>query len=194
MSGIKLFPRPTYPNDVQQDTHVEPLSFDPYIPLTAMSFLLGGSSSTPSYAAEQLTHHLASISTLPIHLNTTSSAQSSQTDRPSSHLESALSELSSSRPPTRDQLLTILQSLAKQEEGSRYAVQSEMDRVVEGEVLGRAVTVLWKEVLDELLRSALQLEAERTWWDNVLNTRLGIPIYLLQSELSSHLPFNRADF
>lgn len=152
-----------------------------------MSFLLGGSSSAQSYASEQLTHHLSSISTLPIHLNTSFTSQSTRTDRPSSHLESALSELSSSKPPTRKQLEDILKSLAKKDEGSRYAVQSEMDRVVEGEVLGRAVTVLWKEVLDELLRSALQLEAERNWWDGVLNSRSGIPIYLLQSELRRSL-------
>lgn len=147
---------------------------------TSMSFLFS-SSSTPSYAAEQLTHHLSSISTLPVNLTVTS-AQKGHSDKPSRHLEEALSELSASKPPTRDQLIAVLEALAKQQEGNgRFAVQSEMDRVVEGEVLGRAVTVLWKEVLDELLSDALTLEKEKTWWDGVLNSRTGVPIYLLQS-------------
>jgi nuclear-control-of-ATPase protein 2 len=150
-----------------------------------MSYLF--SSPPPSYASEQLHSHLSALSTLPINLPQKSiSASSSAPDKPSSALESALHELSSHKLPSREGLKKILKSLVDAENGSDgFIVQSEIDRVVEGEVLGRAVTIVWKEVLDELMSAALQLDREREWWDNVLNSRQGVGIYLLQSEPAS---------
>lgn len=151
-----------------------------------MSFLF--SSPTPTYATEQLTAQLSSLSTLPVNLTSTSTkslGSSSDIDKPSPVLQSALSELSASKPPGRDNLQRVLETLVKSgKDAGAYVVQSEMDRVVEGEVLGRAVTVLWKEVIADLMTDALEIEREREWWDSVLNSRSGVGIYLVQSELS----------
>ena len=145
-----------------------------------MSFLF--SSPPPTYAEERLGSQLASLSTLPVNLTTSLSPHK---DRPSPALESALSELTSSKPPNRQELRKALQSLINADEksggASGYVVQSEIDRVVESEVIARALTIVWKEVLDELLAAALQLEREKIWWDGVLNSRQGVAIYLLQS-------------
>lgn len=64
-------------------------------------------------------------------------------------------------------------------------VQSEMDRLVEMEVMDRAVTIVWKEILDELMKAAMELEGERSYWDSVLNSRRGVGFYLVQSKFSS---------
>jgi len=142
-----------------------------------MAFLFA--SPPPSYAQEQLHGHLSSLSTLPVSVPHTQSAP----DKPSSHLESALHELSSSRPPSQSKLKEVLKELADADvKNDRFAVQSEIDRVVEGEIMGRAVTLVWKEVLDDLMRAAVELNGEKGWWDGVLTSRTGVTIYLIQSE------------
>jgi nuclear-control-of-ATPase protein 2 len=150
-----------------------------------MSYLF--SSPPASYAQEQLHSHLSSLSTLPVSVPKTQSVP----DKPSAHLESALHELSSSRPPTQTKLKDILKSLADVDErNDRFSVQSEIDRVVEREIMGRAVTIVWQEVLDDLMKAAMELEAEKGWWDGVLTSRTGVSIYLLQSKHC--LPLNKA--
>lgn len=77
----------------------------------------------------------------------------------------------------------MLKDLADADEkNDRFAVQSEIDRVVEREIMGRAVTIVWKEVLDDLMKAAVELEAEKGWWDVVLTSRMGVSVYLIQSE------------
>lgn len=57
-----------------------------------------------------------------------------------------------------------------------------MDATVQAEVMGRAVTMVWKEVLEVLIGIALELEQERSWWESSVNSRRGVGIYLVQSE------------
>jgi hypothetical protein len=52
---------------------------------------------------------------------------------------------------------------------------------LENEVISRAATMVWKEVLDAFVRGALELEEERNWWDSVVNSHRGVVIYLIQS-------------
>ncbi len=152
-----------------------------------MSFLFH--SAPPSYAEEKLSSHLSSISTIPLQISTTtslSSGSSSTSNKPAQPLESALHKLSSSRPLTREKLIEVLQGLTRalQDIGGGaggYSVESEVDKVVEAEIIGRGVTMVWKEVLETLLASAVRIEQERNWWDGSLNTRRGVVIYLLQS-------------
>jgi hypothetical protein len=141
-----------------------------------MSFLFA--SAPPSYADEQLRAHLASLSVLSIAPSTdfqTADAKATPA------LESALHELTSSLAPDHDKLVAILKDLGKYKEGvSSYA--SGVDEQVEAEVMCRVVILVWKEVLQALVEGALQLEEERIWWDNSLNGRQGVIIYLIQSE------------
>jgi hypothetical protein len=141
-----------------------------------MSFLFA--SAPPSYADEQLRAHLASLSVLSIAPSTDFQTADA---KPTPALESALHELTSSSAPDHDKLVSILKDLGKYKEGvSSYA--SGVDEQVEAEVMCRVVILVWKEVLQALVEGALQLEEERIWWDNSLNGRQGVIIYLIQSE------------
>jgi len=88
-------------------------------------------------------------------------------------------------------VIDILKTLSQPRNDGYYTI-SEIDRVVEAEVLSRAVTVVWKEVLEELLNGALELEEEREWWDGSLSSRRGVGVYLLQSKLSTCLQLNQS--
>jgi len=156
-----------------------------------MSYLFN--TSPASYAEEKLSSHLSSLSTLPINLPQTQSTSYSSPSqpKPSPRLQNALSELSTSRPLTRQQVIDILKTLSQPRNDGYYTI-SEIDRVVEAEVLSRAVTVVWKEVLEELLNGALELEEEREWWDGSLSSRRGVGVYLLQSKLSTCLQLNQS--
>jgi len=141
-------------------------------------------SSPASYAEEKLSNHLGSLSTLPVHLPQSSTqSYTSQPSRANPVLEAALHELSASRPLTLQKVADVLRSLAKPRGGvlSGYVVESEVDRLVEAEVMARAVTMVWKEVMQVLLEGALALEEEKSWWDASLSTRRGVGIYLVQS-------------
>ena len=48
----------------------------------------------------------------------------------------------------------------------------------------RAVTMVWKEVLEMYVQGALQLEEERSWWDISLHSSNGVAFYLIQSKSS----------
>jgi hypothetical protein len=147
-----------------------------------MSFLFA--SAPPSYADEQLRAHLASLSTLSIAPSTDFSTADA---KPTPALETALHELTASKAPDHDKLVSVLRDLGKYKEGvSSYA--SQVDDLVEAEVMGRAVILVWKEVLQALVDGAQQLEEERSWWELSLNGRQGVIVYLVQSELS-HVSF-----
>jgi nuclear-control-of-ATPase protein 2 len=141
-----------------------------------MAFLFA--STPPSYADEQLRVHLASLSTLSI---APSGDFSTSDAKATPALETALHELTSSTAPDRKKLISVLQDLAKQRDGvASYA--SQVDELVEAEVMGRAVVLVWKEVLQALVEGALQLEEERSWWDTSLDGRRGVITYLVQSK------------
>ncbi|WVQ83182.1 hypothetical protein IAT38_005321 [Cryptococcus sp. DSM 104549] len=143
-----------------------------------MAFLFH--SSTPTYADEQLSAHLSSLSTLPINLPQSSFTTSSVP--PSPRLQSALQDLSSSRPISKEKLIELLESLASDQGGAYSAeARNELDGVLEAEVIGRAVTVVWKEVMQVFVEGALKLEEERAWWDASLSSRRGVGIYLIQT-------------
>lgn len=141
-----------------------------------MSFLFA--SPAPSFAEEQSRSHLSSLSTLSI----APAAQFSAKDaKPSPALETALHDLSASKVPSRERLVSILSELAKNREGVAAYTANEVDKLVEAEVLGRAVILVWKEVLQTLVDGTVQLEEERSWWDASLTGRRGVLIYLVQS-------------
>ncbi|OCF33869.1 hypothetical protein I316_04581 [Kwoniella heveanensis BCC8398] len=156
-----------------------------------MAFLFH--SSAPSYADEQLSSHLSSLSTLPLSVPPTPSyatATSSHphSDKPNKKLQSALHDLSSTKSVPREKLIEVLESLstipsqgAGRDGYHVEAEKSEIDGVVEAEVLGRAITMVWKEALQTLVDGALELEEERAWWDSSLNTRRGVGVYLIQT-------------
>ena len=137
-----------------------------------MAYLFAGS--PPSYAEERLSNHLGSLSTLP-----TQFPQSVSPTRANPVLDAALVDLSASRPLTVEKVKDVLQSLTRST--AEYGGDSDVDRLIEAEVLARAVTMVWKEVLQSLLEGALRLEEERSWWDMGLSSRKGVGIYLVQS-------------
>jgi nuclear-control-of-ATPase protein 2 len=139
-----------------------------------MSFLF--TSPPPSYAEEQLSWHLSTLSTLPVTLEPSLRAAAA----PPPALQSALHELSSTKPIPREKLVEVLKSLSKESVGAYRA--DEGIKVLEHEVISRAATMVWKEVLDAFVRGALELEEERNWWDAVVNSHRGVIIYLIQSE------------
>jgi nuclear-control-of-ATPase protein 2 len=71
--------------------------------------------------------------------------------------------------------------------GNGNEEREEMDRVVEAEIVMRAVTMVWKEVMQAYVEGALRLEQERSWWDASLMSRRGVGIYLLQSRCAGVL-------
>lgn len=141
-------------------------------------------SQTSSYASEQLKSQLSALSTLPISFPPSTQLHVQQSTTPKPLLQNALSDLSSSKPISKERLQQILEDLASAKEQEGYAAEqlSEIDELVEVEVMGRAVTFLWKEVLDTFIDGALSLERERAWWDGVLNSSRGVSFYLVQSK------------
>ncbi|WVQ98162.1 hypothetical protein IAU59_005284 [Kwoniella sp. CBS 9459] len=155
-----------------------------------MAFLFHASA--PSYADEQLSSHLSALSTLPLSIPPTPSyataTSSHHPDKPNKKLQSALHDLSTTKSVPREKLIEVLESLTAVSQGvgrDGYQVEaekkSEIDGVVEAEVLGRAITMVWKEALQTLVEGALELEEERAWWDSSLNTRRGVGVYLIQT-------------
>nr|ODN89520.1 hypothetical protein L203_02231 [Cryptococcus depauperatus CBS 7841] len=145
-----------------------------------------------SYASEQLLSQLSSLSTLPVNLPPSASAFYSQQAPPSPHLQNALLELSSHKIG-KQKLEKVLNNLVQHLKRTEYKTQeaSGLDELLELEVLGRAVTVLWKEVLEMFVHEALKLEEERDWWNSLIRSRQGVSIYFLQtmpSRLISTLP------
>ncbi|KIR60442.1 hypothetical protein I314_03737 [Cryptococcus bacillisporus CA1873] len=140
-------------------------------------------SQTSSYASEQLKFQLSALSTLPISFPPSTQLHVQQSTTPKPLLQNALSDLSSSKPIGKERLQQILEDLASAKEQEGYAAEqlSEIDELMEVEVIGRAVTILWKEVLDTFIDGALSLERERAWWDGVLNSSRGVSFYLVQT-------------
>lgn len=157
----------------------------------------------PSYAHEELNHSLTALSTIPISIpvSVLGNSETHGPVSPFSHtIERALSDLSTSRPIDRKQLEVVLQSLIDAHEQTRADVSSSsssssssgaagsqqvvtpIDKVREAQIMARAVTVVWKEVLDDLMQGALALEHDLYWWQGVLDSRRDIGLYFIQSE------------
>lgn len=137
-----------------------------------MSFL---ASATPSYPSEQLSLHLGSLSTLPIAPQVSTNADEGDA---APELQEALQALTSSKHPSIKSLEAILRSLADR----AFVAETSVDKAFEVEVVTRAVTVLWSEVLRVLVENAMALEEERAWWESKLSSRLAVGSFLLQSE------------
>ncbi|EIW71171.1 hypothetical protein TREMEDRAFT_27296 [Tremella mesenterica DSM 1558] len=141
-----------------------------------MSWLL--QSSPPGYADEQLSFHLSSLSTLPLS-QSSDLVIAEQEFHPSPALQVALHDLSSG-PVTHTRLIDILKSL-ESSDGSSTNGLNPADQSAQAEAVTRAVTMVWKEVLQMYVHGALQLEEERIWWDSVLSSRRGVAVYLVQT-------------
>ncbi|ORX33993.1 ATP synthase regulation protein NCA2-domain-containing protein [Kockovaella imperatae] len=136
------------------------------------------SAPTQTFASESLDFQLASISTLPINL----SSQLSTSAAPNSALVAALHELSTTKPPIRNKLESVLQTLVEERPSTKGAQNVRgVDKVMQEEIVARAVTMIWKEVLDQLMEVARELESERRYWENVLNSQLGVGVYFVQT-------------
>ncbi|KAK8847520.1 hypothetical protein IAR55_005378 [Kwoniella newhampshirensis] len=149
-----------------------------------MSFLFHAA--TPSYADEKLSTHLSSLSTIPANLPpSTSSLQNNKPSKPSPLLQTALHDLSAPKPASFERLIELLESLSdhRQQQQGYGVVENgnELDGIMEMEVMGRAVTMVWKEVLQTFVDGAMELEQERGWWDSALSSRRGVGVYLLQT-------------
>jgi hypothetical protein len=136
-----------------------------------MSFL---AASTPSYPSEQLTAHLSALSTLPIAPQISTNSNESEA---APELQEALQALTSSKHPSISSLEAILRSLADR----AFVAETSVDKAFEVEVVTRAVTVVWSEVLRVLVENAMALEEERAWWESKLSSRLAVGSFLLQS-------------
>lgn len=158
-----------------------------------MSFLFA--QSVPSYAQEQLSTQLSALSTLPLTSSSpaaTSSLRRSGTASPyhdedeldPSYVE-ALSTLSRA-DVSKDELIKLLKTLSKSELGTA-STGNRADAAMREEVMGRATTIAWKEVMEVLIRAALELEEERGWWESSVNSRRGVGIYLIQCEYAAPL-------
>lgn len=141
-----------------------------------MSYLLR--SPPASYAYERLNHSLTALSTVPIvpPPAIASEQQDAEHEAGSDHVRSALKELAGSRPITRSKLEEVLQELVVQ-----GAAASPVDDVLLTQVTARAVTVLWREVLEIAVDAASDLERERIWWEEVVGSRRQIIVYFVQS-------------
>lgn len=145
-----------------------------------MSYLLR--SPPASYAYERLNHSLTALSTVPIVAPTeASSTTGDDHDEPgSAPIRSALKELAGARPITRSKLEEVLDGLNVRAVGTQ-SLSGSVDDVLLTQVTARAVTVLWREVLEVAVDAASDLERERIWWEEVVGSRMHIIVYFLQS-------------
>lgn len=165
-----------------------------------MSFLFAPS--TPTYAQEQLSSQLSALSTLPLTISSSSSLRrppppsgdtSTGTGRDSPRLSDldqkyidALTQLSGS-DISSETLIEVLSELAEHTSLAGYSGSGNeggVDQAVKEEVMGRAVTIAWKEVMETLIKGALRVEEEKSWWESSVNSRRGVGIYLIQCEPS----------
>jgi nuclear-control-of-ATPase protein 2 len=133
-----------------------------------------------SYAQEQLSVHLTSLTTLPVDIPASELKATAEPSLASDRLQHAISELIQAKPPTLARLGEILQSLSKEDVAA--AEVSDLDREAEAEVVTRAVSLIWAHVMEVFVNGALRLEDDRSWWDYSASSRMGTVIYLVQSE------------
>ncbi len=155
------------------------------VSLAIMAWIFSNAPST--YAFEQLNHSLSALSTIPI-----SVPESLVADvKASPTVENGLRELSRAKPITKEHLIQVLETLTNSPdsssgnnagEASQTAVKTPVDKVVEAEIMARAVTVLWKETLEAAMAGAMELEQERVWWEGIIGSRTNVGLYFVQCE------------
>ncbi|KAL1407260.1 Nuclear control of ATPase protein 2 [Vanrija albida] len=135
----------------------------------------------PSYAEEQLRVHLGSLATLPVAVPAASF--SGEPAHPSPQLSHALGELNTSKPPSAKKLASILDELTQPLPAGevRSSATLEADAAAEAEIITRAVSVIWAQVMQAFVDGSLQLEEDRVWWDLSLNSKSGVLVYFVQS-------------
>ncbi|KAJ9125559.1 hypothetical protein QFC22_000521 [Naganishia vaughanmartiniae] len=147
-------------------------------------------SSAPSYAYEELNHSLTALSTIPVSIPATLIANEHESSSSTPVIRAALRDLSASKPITRSKLVNVLKTIADTQEqhapgaassASGLAAYNAIDKVMEAEIMARAVTVLWREALDTIVEGALALERERVWWEAVVGSSFDISLYFIQS-------------
>jgi nuclear-control-of-ATPase protein 2 len=158
--------------------------------------------STPSYAFEELNHSLTALSTIPISIpiSVLGNSETGEVSSASGTIERALRDLSTSKPITRKQLEGVLQTLvdlydnaqaSTQEQGygqSNAVTTTPIDKVREAQIMARAVTVVWREILDDFMQGALALEHDLNYWQAMLDSRRDIGLYFVQCEFMASLP------
>ncbi|KAJ9109213.1 hypothetical protein QFC21_000542 [Naganishia friedmannii] len=149
-------------------------------------------SSAPSYAYEELNHSLTALSTIPVSIPATLIANEYESSSSTPVIRAALRDLSASKPITRSKLVNVLKTIADTQEqqgtgtsaassaSTGLAAYNAIDKVMEAEIMARAVTVLWREALDTVVEGALALERERVWWEAVVGSRFDISLYFIQ--------------
>lgn len=144
----------------------------------------------PTYAQEQLSHHLGALATLPVQLPSDAIAKEEDEGTvpshrlPTEHLQSALKELTQVKPPSEKRLVSILQTLSGDD--LKQSSLSDVDRAAEAEILTRAVSMIWSYVMQTFVDGALKLEDDRAYWEVALSTRTGTIKYLIQSKLDAY--------
>jgi nuclear-control-of-ATPase protein 2 len=155
--------------------------------------------STPSYAFEELNHSLTALSTIPISIpiSVLGNSETGEVSSASGTIERALRDLSTSKPITRKQLEGVLQTLvdlydnaqtSTQEQGygqSNAVTTTPIDKVREAQIMARAVTVVWREILDDFMQGALALEHDLNYWQTMLDSRRDIGLYFVQCQFIS---------
>ncbi|KAH8090542.1 ATP synthase regulation protein NCA2-domain-containing protein [Filobasidium floriforme] len=150
---------------------------------------------TPSYAFEELNHSLTALSTIPISIpiSVLGNSETGEVSSASGTIERALRDLSTSKPITRKQLEGVLQTLVDlydnaqaptQEQGygqSNAVTTTPIDKVREAQIMARAVTVVWREILDDFMQGALALEHDLNYWQTMIDSRRDIGLYFVQS-------------
>lgn len=85
--------------------------------------------------------------------------------------------------------MNVLKTIAETQEqhasgvassASGLAAYNAIDKVMEAEIMARAVTVLWREALDTVVEGALALERERVWWEAVVGSKFDVSLYFIQ--------------
>lgn len=143
-----------------------------------------------SYAEEQLHGHLVSLATLPVTVTSPTDLPSDvqaqdqdDDDAPfSQSLQDALVVLTQTTPPSAKDIAKMLNKLHESRSEIGMYASSKNDRAAEAEIITRSVSIIWAEVLQVFVDSALALEDDKVWWDRALSSRLGPVIYLVQCE------------
>lgn len=142
-----------------------------------------GKSPPSSFSGEQLMHNLGTLSSIPVTVSDPSKLSTASSATPSPDLKDALDLLSSSDPPSMHKLANLLHEIASPHGNiSGTANVSPVDAAAEAEILARAVTIIWSNVTDDLIDSALELDDDLTYWEIGLQSRWGAVMYLVQCE------------
>jgi nuclear-control-of-ATPase protein 2 len=75
-----------------------------------------------------------------------------------------------------------------QEQGygqSNAVTTTPIDKVREAQIMARAVTVVWREILDDFMQGALALEHDLNYWQTMLDSRRDIGLYFVQCQFIS---------